>query len=71
MFEHDNRMVAAIAVVGVEGKLDVTWNGKPARALAAAAANMSRRMGAQPDIKDGNRRVRAIRADRDPSASVI
>lgn len=71
VFEHDNRMVAAVAVVGVEGKLDVSWNGKPARALAAAAANLSRRMGAQLDIKDGNRRFHAIRADRNPGASVI
>jgi DNA-binding IclR family transcriptional regulator len=50
VFEHGNRMVAAISVVGVAGRLDTAWEGKPARALAATVSGLSRRLGAQLDL---------------------
>lgn len=46
IFDLNNRMVAAIAVIGAQGRLDVAWDGKPARELLSAARNLSRRLGA-------------------------
>lgn len=45
--DHSNRMVAAISVIGAQGRLDVDRNGKPALELAMAADRLSRRLGAQ------------------------
>jgi DNA-binding IclR family transcriptional regulator len=46
VFDHNNRIVAAISVIGVQGRLDVAWDGKPARELAETASKLSRRLGA-------------------------
>lgn len=50
VFDHHNRIVAAIAVIGVQGRLDRSWEGKPARELAIAAKKLSERLGAQPHL---------------------
>ncbi len=50
VFDHINRIVAAIAVIGVQGRLDVAWDGRPARELAIAASKLSQRLGAQPHL---------------------
>jgi DNA-binding IclR family transcriptional regulator len=49
VFDHNNRIVAAIAVIGVQGRLDVVAEGRPARELASAARKLSLRLGASPD----------------------
>lgn len=49
IFDHNNRIVAAIAVVGVQGKLDLDFDGRPARELANTARKLSHRLGATPD----------------------
>lgn len=46
VFDHNNKMVAAISVVGVQGRLGVAWDGKPACELAMVASKLSRRLGA-------------------------
>jgi DNA-binding IclR family transcriptional regulator len=46
VFDRDNRMVAAVAVIAVVGTLDTSWDGSAAGKLAATARNLSRRMGA-------------------------
>jgi DNA-binding IclR family transcriptional regulator len=46
IFDHSAKMVAAIAIIGVQGQLDIAWDGRVARALLAAAKNVSRRLGA-------------------------
>jgi len=46
VFNHEGEMTAALAVVGEYGHFDTRWNGRPARELAAAAAEFSRRLGA-------------------------
>lgn len=48
VFDHNGRMVAAIVVIGVEGQLDTSWEGAPARELHNCAQNLSRRLGAEP-----------------------
>jgi DNA-binding IclR family transcriptional regulator len=50
IFDHNNRIVAAIAVIGVQGRLDLNWDGRPARSLATAARKLSLRLGAAPDL---------------------
>jgi DNA-binding IclR family transcriptional regulator len=50
VFDHNNRVVAAIAVIGVQGRLDTSWDGKPARELALCVQNLSRRLGARPHL---------------------
>jgi len=50
IFDHNNRIVAAIAVIGVQGRLDLNWDGRPARALHSAARKLSLRLGASPDL---------------------
>ena len=50
VFDHNNKIVAAIAVVGVQGRLDHAWDGKPALELGAAARKLSQRLGAQPHL---------------------
>ncbi len=50
IFDHNDRVVAAIAVIGVQGQLDISWEGKPARELALCVQNLSRRLGAQPHL---------------------
>jgi len=50
IFDHNNRIVAAIAVIGVQGRLDLNWDGRPARSLATAARKLSLRLGASPDL---------------------
>jgi DNA-binding IclR family transcriptional regulator len=50
VFDLSNRIVAAIAVIGVEGRLDTGWDGTPARELARTARRLSARLGAQPDL---------------------
>lgn len=47
VFNRDNRMAAAIAVIAVQGELDTSWNGPAARTLASAAHDLSRYLGAQ------------------------
>jgi len=49
VFDHNDRIVAAIAVIGIQGRLDVAWDGKPARELAAAVEKLSQRLGARPN----------------------
>lgn len=47
VFNHEDGMVAALTIVGGAGRLDTSWTGTPARELAAAAAKLSRRLGAR------------------------
>ena len=47
IFDISNRMVAAISAIGGIDRLDVTWDGKPARELIDAAHRLSRRLGAR------------------------
>ena len=46
VFDLNDRMVAAIALIGDIGRLDTSWDGSPARALKAATRSLSRRLGA-------------------------
>jgi DNA-binding IclR family transcriptional regulator len=50
VFDHNDRVVAAIAVIGVQGQLDTSWDGMPARELALCVQGLSRRLGAQPHL---------------------
>ena len=50
VFDHNNRIIAAVAVIGVQGRLDLGAEGRPARELAAAARKLSLRLGASPDL---------------------
>ena len=50
IFDHNNRMVAAIAVIAVQGRLDLAVEGRPARELANTARKLSQRLGASPDL---------------------
>jgi len=50
VFDHNNRMVAAIAVIGMQGRLDLAPEGRPARELANTARKLSQRLGASPDL---------------------
>jgi DNA-binding IclR family transcriptional regulator len=49
VFDHNNRIVAAIAVIGMQGRLDLDANGRAARELATTARKLSLRLGATPD----------------------
>ncbi|MGH7034375.1 MAG: IclR family transcriptional regulator [Stellaceae bacterium] len=49
IFDHNGRMVAAIAMIGVQGRLDLDFDGRPARELANTARKLSQRLGASPD----------------------
>jgi DNA-binding IclR family transcriptional regulator len=46
IFDYTGRIVAAIALVGLEGALDLTPDGRPVRTLLKAVAGMSKRLGA-------------------------
>jgi len=46
IFDYTGRIVAAIALVGLEGVLDLKPDGRPLRALLKAAAELSKRLGA-------------------------
>jgi DNA-binding IclR family transcriptional regulator len=50
VFDMNDRMVAAIAVIGIQSRLDISWDGKPAHELQAAARSLSRRLGA-PNVR--------------------
>ena len=50
IFDHNNRIVAAIAVIGVQGRLDLNWDGRPARELTRVARKLSLRLGASPEL---------------------
>jgi len=45
VFDHSGSMVAAITSLGPVGEFDVEWNSTTAKAMLAAAANLSRRLG--------------------------
>jgi DNA-binding IclR family transcriptional regulator len=45
VFDADGRCAAVLAAVGHQGTIDIAWTGPVARALAAAAADLSRRLG--------------------------
>jgi DNA-binding IclR family transcriptional regulator len=49
IFDHNNRIVAAVAVVGVQGRLELDAESRPARELAATARKLSQRLGAALD----------------------
>jgi DNA-binding IclR family transcriptional regulator len=49
IFDHNNRIVAAVAVVGVQGRLELDAESRPARELAATAKKLSQRLGAALD----------------------
>lgn len=56
VFDMNGRMAAAISIIGVQGRLDVSWDGKPAKALLAATKTLSRRLGASADDKTGRKK---------------
>jgi DNA-binding IclR family transcriptional regulator len=49
IFDHNNRIVAALAVVGAQGRLALDADGRPARELASTARKLSQRLGAGLD----------------------
>jgi DNA-binding IclR family transcriptional regulator len=49
IFDHNNRIVAAIALVGMQGRLDLDADSRPARELANTARKLSQRLGAALD----------------------
>jgi DNA-binding IclR family transcriptional regulator len=49
IFDHNNRIVAAVAVVGVQGRLELDAESRPARELGATARKLSQRLGAALD----------------------
>jgi DNA-binding IclR family transcriptional regulator len=49
IFDHNNRIVAAIAVVSMQGRLDLDADSRPARELATTARKLSQRLGAALD----------------------
>jgi DNA-binding IclR family transcriptional regulator len=46
IFDYTGRIVAALALVGLEGELDLKSDGRPVRTLLKAAAELSKRLGA-------------------------
>ena len=46
IFDHNDRIVAGIAVIGVQGRLELEANSRPARELASTARKLSLRLGA-------------------------
>ncbi len=49
VFDHNNRIVAALAVVGAQGRLDLEPDSRPSRELANTARKLSQRLGAALD----------------------
>jgi DNA-binding IclR family transcriptional regulator len=47
VFGHDDSITAVIAALGHEGAFDIAWDGANAKAVAAAAARLSARLGAR------------------------
>lgn len=47
VFQHGNSLAAVIAVAGIQGRLDLSHSGKPARALATVCRDLSLRLGAR------------------------
>jgi DNA-binding IclR family transcriptional regulator len=47
VFENDNRLAAVLVVVGIQGQLDLSRSGKPARILADVCQDLSQRLGAR------------------------
>jgi DNA-binding IclR family transcriptional regulator len=47
VFDQGNALVAAMTVVGAQGRMNMSLRGKPAQTLAAAAMALSRRLGAR------------------------
>jgi DNA-binding IclR family transcriptional regulator len=60
VFDHTNRLVAALTVVGVDGMYDPAPTREPARTLAATAAALSRSIGA-PEAADTDDKAVATR----------
>jgi DNA-binding IclR family transcriptional regulator len=50
VFDHDAQIKAAISLVGPRGRFDNSLTGRPAKLLRAAAADLSRKLGAPPDF---------------------
>jgi DNA-binding IclR family transcriptional regulator len=50
VFDQNDRMIAALSVIGVQGRIDINADGKTAHSLRAAANRLSRRMGASPAV---------------------
>jgi len=48
VFNHSGTIVAVIAALGPQGAFDVAWDGAHARAVKAAAARLSARLGFRP-----------------------
>jgi DNA-binding IclR family transcriptional regulator len=46
VFDHRGQLVAALVAVGHNGIMDTSWDGPIARSVAAAADELSRRLGA-------------------------
>lgn len=46
IFDQNNAIIATMAVVGIKGQIDLAWEGREARALAAESQALSRRLGA-------------------------
>ena len=46
VFDRDNSMVAAIAVIAVQGRFDTSWEGSAAAAVAATARHLTQRLSA-------------------------
>lgn len=46
VFDHSERMVAALTSLGAVGEFDVEWNSREAKAIQAAAQALSQRLGA-------------------------
>lgn len=51
VFGLDGRIVAALTVVGIQGTIDVNWNGPMAKAVRQATGRLSRRLGFKGEPK--------------------
>lgn len=51
VFGLEGTMVAALTLVGIQGTIDIGWNGDMARALKQAAERLSRRLGHAADAR--------------------
>lgn len=49
VFDRDHRMVAAIAVIAIQGRFDASWDSTAAEKLALGANTLSRHLGARPE----------------------
>lgn len=54
VFNHVGALVAAVAVVGTSGSIDLNWEGPVARALGEACRGLSRRLGYEPAKTEEN-----------------